>query len=96
MLLLEEKLGGWFFSSWSPGGLSCVHKTVVSQVVCALNGMRQTALITACCEDEGDFVTQWHGPYCLGVVCCTDICHLWILSALVQILPACPVLANCR
>jgi len=45
----------FFFSSWSPGGLTCVHKTIISQVVCGLNDMRQTALFTVCCEDEGDF-----------------------------------------
>jgi len=63
MLLLEEKLGGWIFSSWSPSGLICVHKTIVSQVVCGLNGMRQTALITVCCDVNGDFVMQWHVFY---------------------------------
>lgn len=66
MLILEEKLGGWFFSSWSPSGLMYVHKTIVGQVVCGLNGMRQTALITVCCEDKGDSVMQWYVCCCLG------------------------------
>jgi hypothetical protein len=67
MLLLEEKLGGWVFSSWSPSALTCVHKSIVSQVVCGLSGVRQTTLISACCEDEGDFVTWWHVSYCFGM-----------------------------
>jgi hypothetical protein len=64
--------------------LTYVHKTIVSQVVCGLNGMRQTALITACYEHRGDFVMQWYVCYCLGgafpwLTYFTNICHFWIL-----------------
>jgi hypothetical protein len=102
ILLLEEKLGGCFFSSWSPSCLTYVDKTIVGQVVFWVEW--QTALITACCWYRWHFVTQWHISYCLEVHS-HDWYILWTFviygslpqrakGALVQILVTCPLQVN--